>query len=69
MFLMLAKHCQSRYVNAVAQVKEPETGEDHSLRCGEMSHLKRSCLKNSICQYQQCTKDKTGYQDQQKRTR
>ena len=29
----LAKHCKSRSVNAIAQVKEPETGEVHCWRC------------------------------------
>ena len=56
----LANHCKSRSVNAIARVKEQETGEVHCRRCGEMDHLKRSCPKNSRYQYQQCTKDKAG---------
>ena len=61
------KHCKSRSVNAIAQVKEPETGEIHCWRCGEVGHLKRNCPKNSRYQYQQCTRHKNGYQGQQNR--
>ena len=60
MYLMLqrgnlAKHCKSRSPNLIAKVREPETGEDHCWICGELGHLKRSCLKNSRYQYQQHT--------------
>ena len=48
---------KSRSVNAIAQVKEPETGEVHCWRCGEVGHLRRNCPKNSRYQYQQCTTD------------
>ena len=49
----------------VCRVAEPETDEVCCWRCGEVGHLKRSCQKNSRCQYQQQTKDRTGYQSQQ----
>ena len=45
--------------------KEPVTGEVLCWRCGEVGHLKRNCPNNSRYQYQQHTKDKTGYQGQQ----
>ena len=60
----LAKHFKSRSVNAITQVKEPETGEVCCWRCGEVGHSKQ-CPKYSRYQYQQHTKDKTGYQGQQ----
>ena len=63
----LAKHCKSRSVNVIAQVKEPETGEVHCWRGGEVGHLKRRLPKEySRYQYQQHIKDKAGYQESAK---
>ena len=56
-----AKCCRSRSVNAIVQVREPETGEVHCWRCAEVGHLKRNCPRNSRYQYQQHTRDKTSY--------
>ena len=53
---------KSRSVDAIAKVREPETGEVHCWRCGEVGHLNSNCPKNSRYQYQQHTGDKTGYQ-------
>ena len=63
----LARQCKSGSVNAIAQVKEPETCEVCYWRCVEVGHLKRNSPKNSRYQYQQHTRGKTGYQGQQKK--
>ena len=65
----MKKHCKSRSVNAIAQVKEPETGVVYCWICRKLGHLKRSCQKNSKYQYEQQTKDKSDYQGQQNKTR
>ena len=41
----LAKHCKSRSVSAIAQVKETKIGEVHCWRCGEVGHLKEVCQR------------------------
>ena len=61
----LAKHCRSRSIDAIAQVKELETGEVCCWRCREVGHLKRNCRNSSRYQYPQHTKDKISYQGQQ----
>ena len=33
------QNTKSRSVNAITQVKEPETGDVHCWRCGEVGHL------------------------------
>ena len=39
------KHWNSSSVNAIAQVKEPETGEVCCWRCGEVGHLKETAQR------------------------
>ena len=39
------QNTKSRLVNAIAQVRELETGEFHCQRCGEVVHLKETAQR------------------------
>ena len=41
------KTLESRSVNAIAQVREPEPGEVYCWRCGEVGHLKRTTQRTA----------------------
>ena len=41
----LAKHCRSRIINAVEQVRNSNKGEVECWKCGQKGHTERNCKK------------------------
>ena len=41
----LAKHCRSRIINAVEQVRNSNKGEVECWECGQKGHMKKNCKK------------------------